>query len=97
MTTLDSSQVPEKFRRLIPLAERWGIGDDFLREEAVRKATGRDLEELLAFREDFDAVAEWLAGPESYSSHPTPEYIAFSDLAMAWELANLIVKQHAAA
>jgi hypothetical protein len=90
---LKPDRVPEPFRRWIPLAERWGIGDDYEREAAVDEADAAALEELLALREDFDDIALWLAGPESHSKSPTPEYIAFTCLTMAWESAKVKVNQ----
>lgn len=88
--TLDSARVPEQFRRWIPLAERWGIGDDVLREDCVTHASPEELTELLSFAEAMDTIYdEWLAGPDSYSTSPTAEYVAFSCLAMAWDLAHL--------
>lgn len=60
---------------LLPLAERWGMGDDFEREAAVSAASEDDLASLVSA---VDAVPEadlygWLAGPESHSQSPTPE------------------------
>ena len=46
---LDASRVPAKFRQWISLAERWGIGDDLIREDCVEKATSEELHHLLAF------------------------------------------------
>src|SRR6185295_970852 len=81
---LDPSRVPEKFRRWIPLAERWGIADDLTREDCVSKASTGELQDLLAFRNAYDEVlAQWLSGPESESPRPTPEYVAFSALGFA--------------
>ena len=44
---LDPSRVPAQFRQWIPLAERWGIGDDLIRDDCVQKATPEELRELL--------------------------------------------------
>jgi hypothetical protein len=89
-TKLDSTRVPERFRCWIPLAERWDISDDVLRDDCVDHASPQELMELLSFGEAMDFLYdEWLAGPESHSASPTSEYIAFSCLAMAWDLANL--------
>src|SRR5690242_13515392 len=88
---LDPSHVPEQFRRWVGVAERWGIDDDLIREDCVRKATPAELSELCAFGQVYDAVlTEWLAGPESYSASPSPEYVAFSCLGMAWDLASVL-------
>lgn len=86
---LDSSRVPEALRRWIPLAERWGVGDDLIREDCVEKATLEELDELLAWTPD-DAVLEaWLAGPESESARVSEEYVAFTCLVMAYDLAKV--------
>jgi hypothetical protein len=90
---LEASRVPEAMQRWLGLAERWGIGDDFDRCNAVEAASESDLRELLSFEQDYDAACEWLAGPEAESSKPTREYIAFSDLAMAWQRARVIQKR----
>jgi hypothetical protein len=91
---LDPTRVPEQFRGLIPLAERWGIGDDLVREDCVMKATEAELTELLSIGSVYDAMlTEWLVGPESYSPNPTDEYVAFSCLGMAWDLADFVKRQ----
>src|SRR5688500_20338669 len=43
---LDASKVPEDLRSLVPLAERWGIGDDVDRNAKVDKATDAERAEL---------------------------------------------------
>ena|SRR5215207_5412833 len=89
-TKLDPTRIPERFRHWIPLAERWGISDDILRDDCVGHASPEELAELLSFGEAMDFLYDdWLAGPESQSATPTSEYIAFSRLAMAWDVANL--------
>jgi len=91
---LDSSRVPAQFRQWISLAERWGIGDDLIREDCVHKATAEELRELLAFGDAYDTVlTEWLAGSEADSPQPTQEYIAFTCLGMAWDLARVLAKK----
>ena len=89
---LDQARVPESLWSMIPLAERWGEPDDGYRESALRQATTADLEELVgavvAAPEDFDA---WLVSEESYSPTPSDEYVAFSALMMAYELAKTLL------
>lgn len=90
---LNASRVPEQFREWIPLAERWGIGDDLIREDCVAKACSEELLELLEFGVVYDAVLDdWLTGPESESQPPSAEYCAFTCLGMAWDSACL--RQH---
>jgi len=43
---LDASKVPEDLRSLVPLAARWGIGDDVDRNAKVDKATDSERAEL---------------------------------------------------
>jgi hypothetical protein len=43
---LDASKVPEDLRSLVPLAERWGIGDDVERNAKVDKATDAERADL---------------------------------------------------
>jgi len=43
---LDAGKVPEDLRSLVPLAARWGIGDDVDRNAKVDKATDSERAEL---------------------------------------------------
>lgn len=36
---LDPARVPEAFRHWIPLAEKWGVSDDLIRDDCVARAT----------------------------------------------------------
>jgi hypothetical protein len=88
---LDPQQVPEPCRVLLPLAERWGLGDDYEREALVSTAGNSELEALVR---SVDAVPDealygWLAGPESQSAQPTQEYVAVTCLTMAVASARL--------
>lgn len=92
---IDPSRVPVQFRRWIPLAERWGIGDDLIRDDSVHKATPDELSELLAFGDAYDSVlTEWLAGPDADSPPFSEEYVAFTCLGMAWDLARVLARKH---
>jgi hypothetical protein len=77
---------------LVPLsdvARRWGIGDDVYRDDAVYSANRAVLETLVA---EVDATPDdawdWLIGPEAEAEPPSKEWIAFSCLFMAYELAK---------
>jgi hypothetical protein len=91
---LNPDAVPEQVRVLIPWAERWGIGDDGYRDEAVENATSGELADLLDALAGpaGDAMYDWLAGPAA-DAPVTDEYAAFSALAMAADLANVVQKQ----
>jgi hypothetical protein len=65
---LDPERVPSNLRPLISLAEKWGIGDDIIRNDYIGKASDAEKRELHdAFYEPFEQVTAWLnsfkAGP----------------------------------
>jgi hypothetical protein len=90
---LDPSQVPERFRKWIPLAQRWGgqLDDDIV-GDIVDDATREELDELLTLSDadnaDWKALYAWLAGPESKRRPPTHEYCAFTCLTIALDYAR---------
>jgi hypothetical protein len=81
---LDAAKVPAGLRPLIPLAEKFGISDDLIREDVVAKTSAADLQAMrrVVAAHD-DAFDEWLAGPEAGGPVFSNEYIAFSALRMA--------------
>jgi hypothetical protein len=65
---LDPERVPSNLRPLISLAEKWGIGDDIIRNDYIAKASEAEKRELHdAFYDPFEQVTAWLnsfrAGP----------------------------------
>jgi hypothetical protein len=57
----DIAQVPEHLRDLLPLAVKWGIGDDVARSEFAEQVTDDEKQELQnALRGRTDAVTAWL-------------------------------------
>jgi hypothetical protein len=92
---LDPSNVPIPVRRLLPLAEVWGIGDDYDRETLIEQAS---LEELTAVVDAVDGVPDgdlygWLAGPEAAATDPTREYVAMTNLTMVADHARIILRR----
>lgn len=87
----DPQRVPKEIVQLLPMAERWGIADDFERELEVRKASMTDLRGLAECLDliEQDSLSDWLCGSESYATKPTKEYIAITCLTMAVESAKL--------
>jgi hypothetical protein len=58
---IDPSNVPEHLRDLIPMAEKWGIGDDIIRCDFEKKASAEEKEEFReALRGRTDQVTAWL-------------------------------------
>jgi hypothetical protein len=89
--TLNPNNVPIQFHSWIPLAEKWGIADDALRDKLVSEASAAQLQELIEFGPTYEvALEQWLAGPESQSDTPSTEYIAYSALGMACDYAKII-------
>ena len=85
MDRLNPLNVPESFRPLIALAERWGIRDDCRRQLAVASATVKELRTLATCFDSVaaDDLASWLTGPDSFRSSPSAEHLAFTCLTMA--------------
>jgi hypothetical protein len=91
---LDLHKVPPEFHHLIPLAEIWGISDDVIRWEVVDRATKGELEDLIKSFSPYDAQLDnWLGGLESYNTSFSREYIAFTNLRMAFYAAKSKLKR----
>jgi hypothetical protein len=89
--SLDVKKVPPAFRPLIPYAEIWGVKDDVDRGLLVENAPPAAKTDLLALGGEFDAQLDtWLAGPESYSRSSTAEYLAFSNMRMAYDYLSVM-------
>lgn len=84
---IDSQFVPEQFRYLIPLAEKWGINDDGYRAEAIKKASQTDLHELkAAVLPVVDKIyLEWLGDTDQLNTDAKEAYLAFTALVLAAE------------
>ena len=65
MPELDPKNVPAPLVRLLPMAETWGIRDDFERDNLVRQTTPKQLEVLVHSIDDIsdDDLFGWLSGP----------------------------------
>jgi hypothetical protein len=71
---LDPGKVPADLQDLVPLAQRWGIGDDVLRSEQVQKATDAERSELrAAFGPRHRRITAWL---DSFGQGAMPEEAA---------------------
>jgi hypothetical protein len=85
----DPMRVPEPFRSLLPVARRWGIGDDGYRWDAIEAASAADLSVITeAVDRGGDALYDWLAGSEAVGT-PTNEYVALTCLTVAYDEARL--------
>ena len=87
---LDPESVPEAFRHLIPLAEKYGISDDCYLDDVIDSLDEAELRECASFLDSYDAVLnDWLAGPAAAGPEYSNEYVAFSALGLAADLAKL--------
>ena len=78
---LRTAMVPPDLRHLIPLAEKWGIGDDIIRNNLINKATEKDRRELHdALVEPFERITEWISSLE----RPSAEAEAFKSMQAAF-------------
>jgi hypothetical protein len=79
---LDVQRVPPHLRHLIPLAEKWGIGDDIIRNDYIAKASDAEKRELHGgFYAPFEQITEWV---DSFGKEPmTDEVEAFMYAQMA--------------
>jgi hypothetical protein len=79
---LDVQRVPPHLRDLIPLAEKWGIGDDIIRNDYIAKASDAEKRELHdGFYAPFEQITGWV---DSFGKEPmTDEAEAFMYAQMA--------------
>ena len=82
MPQLNPNNVSCSLVSLLPMADKWGVGDDFERENAVSQASLQEVVLLIHCSggisdEDLDG---WLSGPEALNSQPFPEYLAITSL-----------------
>jgi hypothetical protein len=87
---LNPKNVPNELRPLIPYAEEWGIDDDLIRADVIRKAPPETLNDLVFTVAKYkESLYNWLGGPEAYLDEHTDEYNTFSAMMMAFEEANI--------
>ncbi len=85
---LNPERVPEALRHLIAYAEFWGVADDLMRDDLVKKSSEDAIEDLKrVVAEHDDLLDEWLAGPEAAGPTFSDEYRAFSAMRMAADFA----------
>jgi hypothetical protein len=86
---MNKKKIPKKLYHLIPLVEKWGIGDDGYRDELVYESSYKDIEILInsLVDEDFEVLNKWFCDPKLVSE-PNEEYLKFSAFFMAYEFAK---------
>ena len=81
---LDPAAVPPAVAHLLPLARRWGIGDDSYRSASVETASDAELDSMLnAMARAPDELWDLLADADLDSQ--TAEYHALTSLTMAYD------------
>ena len=85
---LDSQRVPTALHHLIPLTQKFGVTDDLARDAIVSCASLAEIAALKQAVQANDALLDaWLSGPEATGPRFSNEYIAFSAMRMAEDLA----------
>jgi hypothetical protein len=80
---LNPMRVPEALRSLIPLAEKFGISDDLIREDVFAQTPKSEITRLKRTLAEYEDLLDgWLTGPEADGPVSSAEYIAFSALRM---------------
>ena len=80
---LDPARVPKQLHVMIPLAEKFGVSDDLIRNDLFAKTPRAELEKLKKPIDRFEKTLDkWLAGPEADGPDYSPEYVAFSAMRM---------------
>lgn len=88
LNELQPGAVPAAFVALLPIARRWGIGDDGYRWDAIKAASVEERREITeAVDGAGDELDDWLAGPAAEGT-PTREYVALTCLTMAYDEAD---------
>jgi hypothetical protein len=87
------NNVPQSLIKLVPLVERFGIGDDYAREQLISRTSTEELVLLISsFSTETDNLDSWLYVSDSDSAESTPEYVAFTNCTMAVDSARLILE-----
>jgi len=75
------------------MAEKWALDGGY--SDAVRNASSEELEALVHCIDDVadDDLYGWLAGPEADNPNPSVEYVVFTDLTQAIDLARLLLEK----
>lgn len=81
---LQAEDVPENLRHLVPLAEKWGIGDDVERAEFIERAAIGDRQALVRAITPYQSqITAWL---DSFGTDPlSDEAAAFMYMQLAVE------------
>ena len=81
---LDPNQVPDDLRDLLPLAKKWGIGDDIIRDDMRQKSSTAEKRELIQQLEGkTQRINNWL---DTFDNDEfTPESSAFLFLLLCHE------------
>ena len=90
--------IPKELHYLIPLVEKWGLGDDGYRDEQIINACDKELLELIESlpNEKLEILNQWLeTNAINVKVNMTDEYINYSCYFMAFEYAKLLLNNRA--
>lgn len=75
---ININEIPQNLRHLVPLAKKWGIGDDGDRGEFMELATKEDLDELEEMvGPNMQAISDWLSSYPEDSYNDTTYYFTY--------------------
>lgn len=96
MPKLKANNLPPALVPLIPMAEKWGIGDDYDREAAVSNASVAELEALIHCIDEIsdDDLYGWLERSQGLPDHHTEEYAAITSLTIAIDSAKVELRKY---
>ena len=88
----DLDAVPKNLRDLLPLAEKWGIGDDIIREDLQEKALDDEKKELEnALKGRWNEITAWL---DSFGNNLMPvEAAMFMYMQLGCDEMGLIIDE----
>jgi len=91
--TLTTSAVPSELHSLLFYAQRWGIYDETLQFELLRRASDEELDNLIkSIKPNYLKISDWLASPTVDDEYLPNEYIAFTNLLTAVDAARMILR-----
>jgi hypothetical protein len=80
---LDATQVPADLRHLVPFAEKWGIGDDIIRNDFIDRSSSAERRELHdALYEPHERITAWIDSFAGRSLSPEAEAFVYMQTAL---------------
>ena len=87
---MNKENIPENLHSIIPIVDKYGIGDDIEREKVINEQSKEQLVEIVRqlIIKEID-LQKWLFGPEMERTPSTAEYVSFTNFIMAIDSAKI--------